>query len=80
MDEVIPKLAEGDKILEQSMKPSIARKVRSKHSVDPFLPRKPSTERPPVPLGKETPVVEGPSSEMPEAEGALAPVVVVEFE
>lgn len=71
--EAIPKLAGGDKILEQSMMVSVTRLVRSKYSVDPVPPRKPSTERPPVVPTKEMPAIKGPSSEMPAVEEPSSP-------
>lgn len=48
MGEAITKLAGGDKILEQSMKASVAREMRTKHSTNPVVPRKPCAEHSPV--------------------------------
>lgn len=62
MGEAIPKLASEDKILEQAMKASVTKEVRSKYSADPVPPKMPTTKRPLVAPTKEVPTVEEPPS------------------
>lgn len=58
MEEAIPKLARGDKILDQSMKASVAREVRTKYNADTIPLKKPFAKCPLVAPARETTAAE----------------------
>lgn len=62
MGEAISKLIREDKILEQTMKVSVAEEVRSKYNADLVPSKKPTAKRPPISPTKEMLITEEPPS------------------